>query len=73
MAWRKTSKEPFISAIVERERDINSKSALRECVLSMWRVDIHQALRMCQDRHIEVNAFKASYVSVDMDYDPWPS
>ena len=57
--------EPLFSAKVEVERASNRRLALREALLSMWKVDIHQALRMCQDRQVEVNASGASYVSLD--------
>ena len=57
MAHRKTSKEPFFSPKVELER----RSALHKSFLSMWRVDIHHALRMWEDRQVEVHASEASF------------
>ena len=38
---------------------------MRESLLSMWRVDIHQALRMWEDQQIEVELLSALYVSFD--------
>ena len=40
------------SAIVELERALNNRSALRELLLSTWNVDMQQALRMCDDREV---------------------
>ena len=61
VAWRKTVK----SAKEEQERALDRRSALRGSLLSIWNVDIHQALRMCEDRQVEVEASEASYVSWD--------
>ena len=47
---------------VEEERAFNKRSALRESLLSIWMVDLHEALRMCEDRQVEVSASDASYV-----------
>ena len=73
MAWRKTSKQFFFSAIVEQERAFDRRSALRESLLSIWRVDTHQALRECEDRHVEVDASDASYFSWDRTGDLCPA
>ena len=64
--WRrKTLKESFLSAKVEQERAFHWRSALRDSLLSIWRVDIHQALRMCQEREqIEVELLSALYGSL---------
>ena len=58
VAWRKTSKESFFSAKVEQGQATNRRS--RESLLSIWRVHVNQALRMCDDRQAEVD-------------DAWPS
>ena len=42
-------------------------------LLSVWRVDRRQALRMCEDRQVEVNASDAFDVSLAKVDDPWPS
>ena len=42
VAWRKTPPESFFSAKVERAQAFNRRSALRESLLSIWRVDINQ-------------------------------
>ena len=44
VAWRKTSRLSFFATKVEREQAFNRKSALRECLLSIWRSDINQAV-----------------------------
>ena len=56
----------------EQVQAIGRRSALRESLLSIWRVDINQALRMCDGRQVEVDASKASYTSWDRVDDPWP-
>ena len=73
VAWRKTLKVTFLSARKEQERVFHKRSALRESLLSMWRVDKHQALRTCEDRQIEVDLLKALYVSLDKLHNQWPS
>ena len=52
VAWRKTSKESFFSAKVEREQTFKRRSELRE---SFWMVDMNQALRKCEGRQVEVD------------------
>ena len=36
-------------------------SAMRESLWSMWRVDMHLALRTCEEREVEVDASGASF------------
>ena len=64
VAWRRTSTESFFTPKIERERAFNRRSAFRESHLSIWRVDVYQALRIREDR-VEVVASDASYVSWD--------
>ena len=73
VAWKRTSKETFLLANVEQERVFHRRSDLCEISLSVWRVDRRQALRMCEDRRVEVNASDASDVSLAKVDDPWPS
>ena len=46
---------------------------MRESCLTIWRADSHQALRMCEDRQVEVDATEVSNVSWDPVDDPWAS
>ena len=73
VAWRKTSEESFSPAQVEQERAFYRRSALTAPLLSRWRVDMHQASSMCEDRQDEVKASDARNVSLDRVDDPWPS
>ena len=41
--------------------------------LEAWNVDIHKALRICEERHVTVEGSEGSYVSFDRVDDPWPS
>ena len=64
---------PFFSSTVEQEQTFNRRSALRERLLSIWKFDINQVLRMCEDRQAEVDASDVSHVSWDTVNHPWPS
>ena len=61
------------SAEDELVQAFGRRSALRESLLSLWKVDINQALRVCEGRQVQVEALEASFVSVDRVGDPWPS
>ena len=55
------------------QSELNRRSALRESPLSMRRVaHTYQALTMCEDRQVGVNASDASYVSLDRVDDLFP-
>ena len=58
---------------VEQERAFNKRSNLRGSLLSNWRVDINEALRMCEERSLAMDASDASCVSSDRVDSPWPS
>ena len=55
---------------LNRNGAFNRKSALRESPLSIERVHI-QAVEMCEDRQVEVDASDAPYVSLDRVDDPF--
>ena len=46
---------------------------MRASLLSKCKEDTRHALRMCEDRHVAVNASEASDVSWDKADDAWPS
>ena len=73
VAWRKTEREPFLSTRKGLNAAFNRKSELRESLLEAWNVDIHKALRICEERHVTVEGSEGSYVSFDRVDDPWPS
>ena len=73
VAWRKTEREPFLSARKGLDAAFNRKSELRESLLEAWNVDTHKALRICEERHVTVEGSEGSYVSFDRVDDPWPS
>ena len=54
-------------------RPLSRRSALRESLLSRWKVGIHRTLRVRDGRQVHVEANEASYVSFDRLGDPWPS
>ena len=66
-------REDFFSAKEEQVRAFDRRSALRERLLTVWRVDSHQGLRRCEDRQSEVGAAEVSCVSLDRVDGPWPS
>ena len=48
------------------------RRVLLESLLSIWRVDINHAFRMCEDWQGEVGASEVSNVSWDRVEDTWP-
>ena len=73
---RRSESGRFGEAGFSKEEQIQAydrRSALREGLLEIWRVDINWAMRMCDDRHIEVGASEVSYVSWCNVDDPWLS
>ena len=50
----------FFPAKEEQMQAFDRRSALREGLWSIWRVDMDQALRMCEDRQDEVDASDVS-------------
>ena len=52
--------EAGFSATEEQTQVYDRRSALREGLLEIWRVHINWAMRMCDDRHIEVGASEVS-------------
>ena len=54
VAWRKTQEESF-SAKDEQVQAFDRRSAVRESLLSLWKVDINQAFCMCA----KVDRFKS--------------
>ena len=73
VALRKTSKESSSQPKLKQALVFNQRSPLRESLMSIWRVDIHQSLRTCEDRHVEVNASDASCISLEKVDNWWPS
>ena len=63
--WTKTLREDSISANEEQVQVFVRRSALRESLLSNWRVDIPQALRVTKDREVEVGTSEVSRASWD--------
>ena len=51
VAWHKT--------------EMDNMSDLRESLLAIWIVDIHKALRICEERHVAVEGSESSYISCD--------
>ena len=49
---RTTPGEDFFSAKEEQVQVVDRRSWLREGLVSLWRMDIHQAVRMCGDRQV---------------------
>ena len=73
MTWRKTLDEIFFSSKEEQTSALDRRSTLRECLMEVWDVDTHQALRFCKERHVQVTWSQRSYASFDRVHDPWPS
>ena len=57
-----TQRVVFFSAKEEQVQAFDRRSALCESLVSIWRVDVYQALRMCQDRKVEVDASEVTHV-----------
>ena len=51
-----TLTEGSFPAKEEQVQAFHRRSALRESLMSVWRVDINQALRVCEERQAEVGA-----------------
>ena len=62
LSWR-TSESPFFSVKTDLETAFLSE---------MWNVDIHIAVRICEERHVTVEGSENSSVTFDRVDDPLP-
>ena len=55
------------------QADFDKRRELREALLEVRNVDLHKAVKVCEERHVTVEWSESSYNSFDRVDDPWSS
>ena len=73
--WRggRHRRSPFSQPRLSKNTTSTESPRCGNRLLSVWSVDILQALRMCEYGQVEVNASDESFVSWDRVEDLWPT